>query len=439
MYRTPRWAGIRIPCSCPPREEHRILLYYRAGAGVVFSPEDRNGTVTACRRYARTSCAGASLGNKGKAGNIMENEIKVSVIMPIYNAYDYLSPALDSVLYQTLRDIEIICVDDGSTDHSLDIIKKYQKEDDRIRIVTENNAGPSVARNNGIRRARGEYLAFLDADDFFEPTLLETMYNAAVRWQLDVTVSDYDLYQNKLARFTRSIPSERADALIPGEVTSRSDIPEAIFQCTDGYVWNKLFRRGFLEEKGLLFPTEARIFEDSYFVATALAQAERIGRTEGIHLHHRVYSEQGRSRLFRKYYHQVPGIYADLRDFLMHNGMYLPLEKSYLNLVASRCFKLYNLLWIDAKIAYWNLLHEKYADALGWTESTPALITDREVSEFVANTEMFTYAQYLKREARGIKIKLADFARSRRGALKRKKFRDFFTNIFRKKDKGPKA
>ena len=99
--------------------------------------------------------------------------------MPIYNAYDYLGPAIDSVLSQTLTEIELICVDDGSTDSSYDLIKEYQKKDERVRIVTETNAGPALARNNGIKRARGEYLAFLDADDFFEPDMLKKMVEKA--------------------------------------------------------------------------------------------------------------------------------------------------------------------------------------------------------------------------------------------------------------------
>ena len=111
-------------------------------------------------------------------------DIKVSVIMPIYNAYDYLRPAIESVLGQTLQEIEIICVDDGSTDSSFDLIKEYQQKDERIRIATETNAGPALARNNGIKRARGEYLAFLDADDFCDPDLLEKLYNKANKTRL---------------------------------------------------------------------------------------------------------------------------------------------------------------------------------------------------------------------------------------------------------------
>ena len=85
-----------------------------------------------------------------------ERDILVSVVMPVYNACGYLRPAIESIMAQTLTNIEIICVDDGSTDTSLDMIKIFQKNDDRIRIITETNAGPGLARNNGLKRARGE-------------------------------------------------------------------------------------------------------------------------------------------------------------------------------------------------------------------------------------------------------------------------------------------
>ena len=100
--------------------------------------------------------------------NAQKQNIKISVIMPIYNAYDYLRPAIESVLDQTLAEIELICVDDGSVDHSLDIIKEYQQKDSRIKIITEDNMGPAHARNVGLQSALGEFVIFLDADDFFE-------------------------------------------------------------------------------------------------------------------------------------------------------------------------------------------------------------------------------------------------------------------------------
>ena len=110
---------------------------------------------------------------------------KVSVIIPVYNVEPYLKQCMDSVVGQTLKDIEIICVDDGSTDGSLDILKEYATEDSRIQIIEQKNAGAGAARNNGMRHATGKYLSFLDSDDFFEPRMLEKAYDLAEKDQAD--------------------------------------------------------------------------------------------------------------------------------------------------------------------------------------------------------------------------------------------------------------
>ncbi len=351
-----------------------------------------------------------------------ETEIKVSVIVPIYNAEDYLRPALDSILDQSLREIEVICVDDGSTDESLHIVKEYQKQDNRIRIATQNNAGPGMARNNGLRRARGEYVAFLDADDFFAPEFLQKMYGTAKGDDLDVAVGDYDLYQNDTAKFRKNVTGEEQNLLVPGRVTSKNDFPDQIFQLTDGYVWSKLFRRSFLLEKKLAFPEDLRMFEDVYFVVASLSLAERIGKCEGILIHHRVYKEQARTRLFRKYYAQAPRMYASIKEFLMHHGMYLPLSVSYVNLTAGRCFKIYNLLWADAKAEFYEMLHEGLAEQMGWSEIAAEDYTDPAVCRFAATVQMYTYEQSRRREARGRKLSFASLkqwmARKRRNRRK---------------------
>ena len=103
--------------------------------------------------------------------------IKVSVIIPVYNAEKYLEECLDSLLRQTFTDMEIICVDDGSTDSSAEILKRFQEKDRRIRVLFQENQYAGIARNNGMKIAQGEYLLFLDADDFFEDTLLEKIYS----------------------------------------------------------------------------------------------------------------------------------------------------------------------------------------------------------------------------------------------------------------------
>lgn len=369
-----------------------------------------------------------------------ETAVKVSVIVPIYNAEAFLRPAMDSILDQSLRDIEIICVDDGSTDGSLRIVKEYQQRDSRVRIATQNNAGPGMARNNGLRRARGEYIAFLDADDFFSLDFLERIYATAKEGDLDIAVADYDLYQSNSAKFRKNITGEEQNLLTPGKVTSKNDFPDQIFQLTDGYVWSKLFRRSFLLEKGISFPEELRMFEDVYFVVCSLSLAERIGKCEGILIHHRVYKEQVRNRLFRKYYAQAPRMYAGIKEFLMHHGMYLPLSVSFVNLTAGRCFKIYNLLWADAKEEFYTMLYEGLAEQMGWSEIAAEDYTDPAVCRFAATVQMYTYEQSRRREARGRKLSFASLKQwmARKRRTRRKEpgfFSHLFSSIFGKKKK----
>ncbi len=129
---------------------------------------------------------------------------KVSVIIPVYNVEPYLKQCMDSVVGQTLKDIEIICVDDGSTDGSLDILKEYATEDSRIQIIEQKNAGAGAARNNGMRHATGKYLSFLDSDDFFEPRMLEKAYDLAEKDQADFVAYKSDQYHTEKKQFQQT-------------------------------------------------------------------------------------------------------------------------------------------------------------------------------------------------------------------------------------------
>lgn len=327
-----------------------------------------------------------------------DTEIKVSVIMPIYNAYDYLRPAIDGVLGQTLREIELICVDDGSTDHSLDILKEYKEKDSRVRILTENNAGPSWARNKGLSRARGEYVIFLDADDLYEPTLLEVLYNLAKRDNLDIAITEFDIYNMRSNSYEKRIAADHEDIFEEGKVISKSEYPREIFGCTVNYVWNKFFSTAFLRSRELQFNQDLRVFEDVYFVMTALALADRIGKNFDTLIHHRVYPNQSRTKFFHKYYMQVPDIYLLIKEFLMHHGVYLPLYESFLNLSASRCYKVYNVLWWDAKEQFWAKLHDqRVAEQLGWDIARSEQIENEDVRVFVGSVLINNHKREIKR------------------------------------------
>ncbi len=368
--------------------------------------------------------------------DIMENSIKVSVIVPIYNAYDYLRQALESIAAQTLEDIEIICIDDGSTDRSLDIIKEYQEKDARIRIVTENNAGPSTARNKGIVRVKGEYMIFLDADDFYEPQLLESLYARASKDKLDITLSNFDIYNTKSQKFLPSTPEPHSDIFDNGAVASKNEYPDCILESATGYVWNKLFLTEFVLEKELTFAPELYVFEDVYFVATALSLAERIGRVDAVMIHHRVYSEQHRAKLFKRYYTQVPVVYLKIKDFLTHHGMYIPLMRSFINFSVGRCYRIYNLLWSDAKSSFWDLLHSGYADSLGWFKQTAADFCDPELAEFAASVGLYTHKQYMNRVNHGVHLKTENISPTGlKRRLKNVHIREKISEFFAKRKK----
>lgn len=116
--------------------------------------------------------------------------IKVSVIIPVFNAQKYLRDCLDSIIFQSLKDIEIICINDGSEDHSLELLNEYSQKHYNINVLVQKNYGRSIARNRGISQAKGEYIIFLDSDDLLESYALAYLWNIAKKNDLDVLYFD---------------------------------------------------------------------------------------------------------------------------------------------------------------------------------------------------------------------------------------------------------
>ena len=116
---------------------------------------------------------------------------KISIIVPIYNVEPYINRCLDSIINQTYTNLEIICINDGSIDNSLNILKEYQKKDKRIKIIDKKNAGVSAARNDGIKKTTGEYITFVDSDDWLELDAIEVLYNALKKEKVDVVRGNY--------------------------------------------------------------------------------------------------------------------------------------------------------------------------------------------------------------------------------------------------------
>ena len=211
---------------------------------------------------------------------------QVSVVIPVYNIERHLRQCLDSVAGQTLEDIEIICVDDGSTDASPQILAEYAARDSRFRIITQANAGPGAARNAGLRRADGELLIFLDSDDWFEPDFLGKMAARAEQTGADVTICRAVEFDTGTGR---ELPSGwmLKTQYLPGESFGPGEIAEHIFQFTYGWPWDKLYRMEFVKRTGLRYP-ELPNSEDLVFVFQSLALAEQIAVEPLPLVHHRV-------------------------------------------------------------------------------------------------------------------------------------------------------
>jgi len=186
---------------------------------------------------------------------------KVSVIIPVYNVEKYLRQCLDSVVNQTLKDIEIICVNDGSTDNSLTILNEYAAKDKRFIVISQENQGVSVARNNGLDKAVAEYVQFVDADDFIENDCIEKAYKKIVSTKTDIICfGSQDLKNNKV-KVNDNINFLNYLVIANNSyVTSEEDKTKLIHA-----VWDKLYKKSFLDFNNIRFSPNLKVTEDGVF------------------------------------------------------------------------------------------------------------------------------------------------------------------------------
>lgn len=316
----------------------------------------------------------------------MENTPKVSVIIPIYNAAEFLEECLDSILNQSLKDIEVICVDDGSPDNSLDILRKYEKMDNRVKVITQPNQGAGAARNNGMSIARGEYLSFLDSDDFFDINMLKEAYDAAHATIADVCVFDADLFNHTTKEYKKCTWAFRRKYFPKEQPFSavQEDVRENIFRMFNGWPWDKLFRREYIERIRLQYQN-LRTTNDMFFVFIGLARAKKIVTVDKVLVHQRVEVKTSLSRTREKswdcFYTALLAMQQELKD----NRLYERLEKAFVNWALN--FSLWQLNTMKGIPFEWtyNLLKKEGFEKLD--------ITRHDKGYFFSQNE---YEQFLK-------------------------------------------
>ena len=256
---------------------------------------------------------------------------EISIVIPVYNLEKYIKKCLNSVLMQTFDNFEIICVNDGSTDSSLDILKEYATADKRIKIINQTNSGAGTARNNGLKHSAGKYVQFLDGDDYFEPQMLEKLYNLAEKHQSDITVCSsrkVDDEGNITETKNPNSPLNLAK-LIFDKPFNYMDYKEDIFTLIGTIPWNKLYLREMLIKNDLKFPNLTGP-DDLCFVHMSIVCAEKIVAIDDELINYR-YNRQGSVQTYRAN-HTIDIIKAGLhiRAFLEGKGVYKKLEKAYL-------------------------------------------------------------------------------------------------------------
>lgn len=219
------------------------------------------------------------------------NNPKVSVIIPVYNTEPWLEECLDSVLRQTMDDFEIVCVDDGSTDRSDEILREYAAKDARISVISQRNQGQSVARNTGLNVAQGKYIYFLDSDDYIEPDLLESACRESDSKNLDIVFFDTIVFGE--AGINQETVDIKNKAYVMhddySEVSSGDDLLFNFLKNGDfcSSVCKQVVRRNFLEEHHLRF-YEGIINEDDLYTFKATALARRASYIHRVFFHRRL-------------------------------------------------------------------------------------------------------------------------------------------------------
>lgn len=250
---------------------------------------------------------------------------KLSIIVPVYNVEKYLPKCLESLIKQTLKDIEIICVNDGSMDNSLAILKEFASRDSRIRIIDNQHQGVAKTRNTGIEQSTGEYIGFVDSDDYIDIDFFEKLYNSATKSNSDIAIASILKHKNFFNIYNAKYTKEETAITIQDKIKLCEDKKHFFF-----YAWNKIYHSGFIKENNIKF-SEGQIYEDVMFAIKALYYSNKIISVYGTKYH---YIEHENS--LTKYKdktgekeHDLIKAYSELQEFCNSKNIEIPERLNY--------------------------------------------------------------------------------------------------------------
>lgn len=293
--------------------------------------------------------------------------VDVSIIIPVYNAAKYLAQCLDSVIDQTIKSKEIIVINDGSTDNSYEILKAYKKKFPKLIVINHKNSGASESRNAGLKMAKGEYVGFVDSDDFIKLTMFEKMYKVAVRDNSNIVICNYILYnsnghQQTVKEFDKDGCLDKLEAL-----------RKFLLNEIKAYSCNKLFKRELFTQSNILFP-DFKVCEDTPVVFLLIAHARKISIVEEPFYYYR----QRRTSLTSTFSMKA------IKDMLA--GCYI--MKSFITKDPKRCKELFSYYRVYMIKTLW-VIHNKY-----WLQYCSTGV----------KSNYYDFKQVVTKEVKGIKV-----------------------------------
>ena len=250
----------------------------------------------------------------------MMGNIKISIIIPVFNTEQYLKQCFDSVINQTLKDIEIICINDGSTDNSVNIIKQYQQKDNRFVFVNFfEHKGVSDAKNEGIKIAKGKYITFVDSDDWVSKDYIKVLYDNITKYNYDVIATNMFFFtkgkyiKNKMPYFCyKEDFSKNKSKLL-----------------TLSLIWNmvaKIYKKEFIIKNNIL--CTGKIMDDNYFVYNAIISADNIKFVDETHYFYRTFRESSLTLNENRFYY-LPELMIKIKDLLVSKNLYQQYKQSF--------------------------------------------------------------------------------------------------------------
>ena len=331
-----------------------------------------------------------------------KNPIKVSILVPICNVEKYLRQCLDSLVNQTLAEIEIICIDDGSTDSSPEIIQEYAENDARIKVITKPNSGYGDSMNQGLKKARGEYIGIVESDDYIETDAFEKLYALAKEFDADVARSNFYRYKGGKNEIYCCI-----DPLDVGRLINPKERTGIFYQ--QPAIWSAIYRREFLKAHKIEFlPTPGASYQDTSFNFKVWATTERAVFTEEAFLHYRLDNEKSSVNSPGKVFN-VAIEYGEIERYLRANGLYEQLKELFqMAKFGSYYWNIYRLT-PDLRREFVERAKTEYEAAAkeGSLNSSLFAQPQWQLLEYILAHDTDASLRYIRRTERQIKLKQA--------------------------------